>query len=1170
MLLQNTQHASFFSSCHTLFGVIGFEGSFRQINTAWQTILGYASNKLSHCLFWDLVHPEDKEATENCIKQLTANPEPMTFSNRFQHADGNYHDLVWQVTPSMKEFGFYAVAIDITEIKGKIVQQSQESLQNQIEEIEQTHQKVLMNCQSELQEKQQALTKEQEEKQALVASFEQAKAEKQALNTRFEEIQNELTIWQANYQTQEVDLNNAVEDNSKLNADLEAIQKQLTVLATQLQEKQTALSSLQTDNAALSEQLEKTQADFISLQTALEEKQVELTSLAEEKIVLQASLKQVRDAVIVNDEQGTLKSLNAQANNILHHALTKSEFEYLWRGGSENTELKNSQMVSQMVLDKHLGKPMQFHQQDGTTIGLSVSCHALYREAEKRPYIKILSFYEITEQYAIRDSLQHLREDFEFVMQSKREGVLDWDLRSNKVSYSPRWKNLVGCTEQEACTHIDAWYSRIHPNDHNQVVKQVKNCLNDPKSIYEQTHRLQHKEGSYRWVASQGTTLRDNSGQPYRFMATFIDITERKRAEEALETSTKYERLFTTLTEAILLIDSQGQILEANPAALKLYGFSNREELLHQNVNNIFDVADIHTTLAPQTTHSGYHRKLDGSGFPVEMRFNELTWQGKHLFLIAVHDLTLSQPTTAQRSVSQYQQLFEVESVAIIVFEVNSHQIVDVNPAALALYGYSREEWLLLTIEDIMANPVNSANNIRLACTQSHYKMSLEWNRKKDKTTFPVEMMTSHYRFQNQTLVCTIIHDMTIHQKVEEELHRARASIQTLSQLSQATEAKLKTTLEKLPVMIFATDDKNQIALWNRVCERVTGYPANEIIANPKVWEMLYPKIADQELFQLSKPTSADDEYREIKSVLTHKNGQEKTITWSITDRLQIEGFSQWGIGQEISKYQTTPSQPEQPEAKQSVPQPKEETLYTIIQNIPILFGAYDQACQFLLWNRECEKMTGYTADEMIGNSQAFKLLFPTTTIHQRIQKECSQGKTFLQQEMEMTCKDGSRRQILFSNISKPLPLMQWSGWIVGEDISALKKIQANLSEKDFLLSEIFNNVSIALSVTDGRGRFIYLNNAFSELHGYRVEDLLNYPLTKVIPAGNQNSTLRQYFSFLTQTKEKSLTETRQALHRNGKIFEVLVLARRIEKSGNLQQSGRTEYVVWTVNSLEE
>ena len=91
MLLQNTQHASFFSSCHTLFGVIGFEGSFRQINTAWQTILGYASNKLSHCLFWDLVHPEDKEATEAYIKQLTVNPEPMIFSNRFQHADGNYY-----------------------------------------------------------------------------------------------------------------------------------------------------------------------------------------------------------------------------------------------------------------------------------------------------------------------------------------------------------------------------------------------------------------------------------------------------------------------------------------------------------------------------------------------------------------------------------------------------------------------------------------------------------------------------------------------------------------------------------------------------------------------------------------------------------------------------------------------------------------------------------------------------------------------------------------------------------------------------------------------------------------------------------------------------------------------------------------------------------------------
>jgi len=1219
-MLQNTQHAGFFSSCDTLFGVIGLEGSFRQINTAWQTLLGYASNQLSHCLFWDLAHPEDKQATEECIKQLAANPKPIIFSNRFQHANGNYYDLIWQLTPSMKEFGFYAVAIDITEIKEKIIQQNRELLQQKIEEIEQTHyqaltteqeqcqqlllelqsiEQTLIKCQGELAEKQQALTIEQEQKQALNTRLEeiqselttwqtQCKTQKTDLNQTIEdnsqlnenlaatqqqltvltsqlaEIQNQLTTSQETCKTQELDLTNAVEDNVNLNEQLETSQQQLTLLNTQLQDTQTALASVQTDNAALSEQLEKIQADFTSLQTTLQEKQVDLTSLAEEKAVLQASLKQVRDAVVVNDEQGFLNKLNEQADNILCHTLTESEFEHLWRSASENTlsELKNPQMMLQMEIGKHPGKPMQFHQQDGTIVGLSVSCQALYRDNQKQPYAQILSFYEITEQYAIQDSLQHLREDFEFVMQSKREGVLDWDLRSNKVSYSPRWRNLVGCSEEDICNHIDAWYSRIHPNDHPQVVKQVKNSLNDQKSIYDQTHRLQHKEGSYRWVASQGTTLRDNSGQPYRFMATFIDITERKRAEEALETSAKYEGLFTTLTEAVLLIDNQGKILEANPAALNLYG-STHDELLGQTTNDIFDIADMLTTLAPQTIHSGYHRKLDGTGFPVEMRFNEFTWQGKHLFLVAVHDLTLSQPATTKNSaIAQYQQLFEVESVAIIVFEANSHQIIEINPAAQALYGYSREEWLSLTIEDIMANQTNSANNIRLACTQSYYKMSLEWNRKKDQTTFPVEIMTSHYRFQNQTFVCAIIHDMTAHQKIQAELHQAQASIQTLSQAIQASETKLITTLEKLPVMIFATDHNNQIALWNQTCEQITGYQANEIIANPTAWEILYPKSTQPEKILQLSPVAAtsSNESQEIKSVLTHKNGQEKTIVWFITNRFELEGFLQWGIGQEIPETETTMVQTEK----------STEPLYTIIENMPILFGAYDKASQFTFWNQQCEKITGYTADEMIGNPQAFKQLFSATA--QQIQKECSQGKTFIQREMEITCKDGSQRQILWSNLAKPLPFPQWSGWMVGEDITAQKKIQANLNKKDFLLSQIFNNISIAISVTDGRGRFIYLNNAFSELHGYSVEELLNCPLTRIVPPTNQSTVLRQYFSFLTQTKEKSLTETRQALHQNGKIFEILVVARRIEKTETIEntQSNSSEYVVWTINSLEE
>ena len=83
----------------------------------------------------------------------------------------------------------------------------------------------------------------------------------------------------------------------------------------------------------------------------------------------------------------------------------------------------------------------------------------------------------------------------------------------------------------------------------------------------------------------------------------------------------------------------------------------------------------------------------------------------------------------------------------------------------------------------------------------------------------------------------------------------------------------------------------------------------------------------------------------------------------------------------------------------------KEEELHTILQNMPVMVDALDYNGDFVLWNRECEIVTGYTAEEIIGNPNALQLLYPDHNYRHQIQKFLTCGKNFRDWEMHLTCK---------------------------------------------------------------------------------------------------------------------------------------------------------------------
>jgi PAS domain S-box-containing protein len=151
------------------------------------------------------------------------------------------------------------------------------------------------------------------------------------------------------------------------------------------------------------------------------------------------------------------------------------------------------------------------------------------------PYAVCGILTDITERKRAELALRRSEERLALVIQGSSDGVWDWDLRTNGVYFSARWKVMLGYTEHEVENHFSAWERLLHPADRGRALASIQAYLSGQTPTYELEHRLRHKDGSYRWILSRGVALRDVQGKAVRMAGSHVDLTERKQAEEQLE-----------------------------------------------------------------------------------------------------------------------------------------------------------------------------------------------------------------------------------------------------------------------------------------------------------------------------------------------------------------------------------------------------------------------------------------------------------------------------------------------------------------------------------------------------------------------------------------------------------------------------------------------------------
>ncbi|WP_286265732.1 bifunctional diguanylate cyclase/phosphodiesterase [Thalassotalea atypica] len=123
-------------------------------------------------------------------------------------------------------------------------------------------------------------------------------------------------------------------------------------------------------------------------------------------------------------------------------------------------------------------------------------------------------------------------ERFALAMRTANDGLWDWDLNTDEVYYSPRWKSMLGYKEHELEGSFSTWAALVHDDDKEAVLQQVNQYVSNETDSFEVEMRMHHKNGHEIHVRSRGfKVLRGSSGEVVRLIGTHVDITSQKKAE---------------------------------------------------------------------------------------------------------------------------------------------------------------------------------------------------------------------------------------------------------------------------------------------------------------------------------------------------------------------------------------------------------------------------------------------------------------------------------------------------------------------------------------------------------------------------------------------------------------------------------------------------------------
>lgn len=201
-------------------------------------------------------------------------------------------------------------------------------------------------------------------------------------------------------------------------------------------------------------------------------------------------------------------------------------------------------------------------------------------------------FRDVTGIKQAEEDIRRSNERLYLISRTTNDAIWDWDLETGEVWGNETHQELYGLGASDPVPDARQWQSRLHPDDRDWLIKKQNEALASDTNIFITEYRFRTNKRGYRYIYDRCYIVRNKEGKAIRMLGSMMDVTDRKRTEEALQQSeAKYRAYFENSLDGILLTSPGGEIFAANPAACAIFGMTEKE-ICEAGRNGITDTTD--------------------------------------------------------------------------------------------------------------------------------------------------------------------------------------------------------------------------------------------------------------------------------------------------------------------------------------------------------------------------------------------------------------------------------------------------------------------------------------------------------------------------------------------------------------------------------------------------
>jgi diguanylate cyclase (GGDEF)-like protein/PAS domain S-box-containing protein len=250
--------------------------------------------------------------------------------------------------------------------------------------------------------------------------------------------------------------------------------------------------------------------------------------------VFRTLIENASDIITILAADGTIEYESPSVKRILgfnpEEMVGKNAFEFVHPDDLPTVQAQFHKVIGVVATGNEV--EFRYRQKDGGWRYLELTGTNLLQDATVEGIV--VNSRDVTQRRMAEHSLRESEERYALAMRGANDGLWDWDLVRNQLYVSPRWKAMLGFSEEEPTDARLLWLDRVHPDDRDRLETELKAHVEGTTPHFESEYRILHKQGDHRYMLSRALAVRDQNGRALRMAGSQTDITDRKRAEEQL------------------------------------------------------------------------------------------------------------------------------------------------------------------------------------------------------------------------------------------------------------------------------------------------------------------------------------------------------------------------------------------------------------------------------------------------------------------------------------------------------------------------------------------------------------------------------------------------------------------------------------------------------------